>query len=317
MGNTRNGFSLLLLFLLAASSLMAGTGSAQAISQPSAPQFSIEAVDYSYDVPTTYSINPYTGNQVTHYGYRVDVIEVKGNIKNQHFTPYTIPDPNSTGNYLNIDFYYDIRYRGHYGGEWRQLYGSYDVDFLKQNYSSEYTNFTADTSNAPGLQEGAVIDFQVRAIVGFETWGGIPFPYRVLNGEESEWSSTLTVTISKDAASSSAYASNIDNSPYPALASSETLTTSTPAATISETPVPAASVPELPFIAALYLLAVTLLMATILSAKRRSGLCQRSQADNQNQDKQRQNSVVESIFQFLCNNWALFNPEPNAEHQDH
>jgi len=204
---------------------------------------------------------------ITHHGYHVDVIAVKGNIKNQHFTPYTIPDPNSTGNYLNIDFYYDIRYRGHFGGEWRQLYGTYDVDFLKQNYGLEFTNFTADTSNAPGLQEGAVIDFQVRAYIGFETWGGIPYPYRVLNGEESGWSNTLTVTISKDATSSNAYATTIDSSPYPKIASSETLTTPTPTFIISATPSPTPSVPELPFIAALFLLAVIFLIATILSRK--------------------------------------------------
>lgn len=242
--------------------------SAQSTPKPSVPQFSIQVVDYSYDVPTTYSTNPFTGKQVTHYGYHVDVIEVKGNIKNQHFTPYTIPDPNSTGNYLNIDFYYDIRYRGHFGGEWKQLYGSYDVDFLKQKYASEYTNFTADTYNAPGLQEGAVIDFQVKAHIGFETWGGISyFPYRILNGEESGWSNTLTVTISKDATSSNAYMTNIDSSPYPTLESPETLTTPTQTSIISGTSIPRPSVPELPFIAALSLLAVILLIATILARK--------------------------------------------------
>ena len=49
---------------------------------------------------------------------------------------------------------------------WKQ-----DVDFLKQNYGSEYTNFTASRYNARMFQDGAQVDFQVKALIGFETWG--------------------------------------------------------------------------------------------------------------------------------------------------
>ncbi len=225
---------------------MVGCAFAQAIPKPSVPQFSIQVVDYSYDVPTTYSIAPYTGKQITNPGYHVDDIRVEGKIKNQHFTPYTVPNPNSTSSYdtdLKIIFYYNICYKGHFGSEWRQLYGSEDVDFLKQNYGAEYTNFTASRYNAVEFQEGDQVDFQVRAVIGFETWGFLgTWSYRILNGEDSGWSNTLTVTISKNTTSSNTHATTIDGSPYPLLTSPQTFSTPTsspaPTSAPDQTPPP-------------------------------------------------------------------------------
>ncbi len=166
----RKTITLVLLFILETSSVPVVL--AQLTPQPSIPQFSIQVVDYSYDVPTTYTTYSYTGKQITNPGYHVDDIRVEGKIKNQHFTPYTIPNPNSTNNNdpnFNIDFYYNIRYKGHFGNEseWIQLVGTRDTDFLKQNYGSEYTNFTAAGYNARMFQDGAVIDFQVKAYIGY------------------------------------------------------------------------------------------------------------------------------------------------------
>jgi hypothetical protein len=210
---------------------------ASAESTPSVPQFSIQVVDYSYDVPTTYYTDSFNGKQITIPGYHVNDIRIEGKIKNQHFTPYTIPNPNSTSNrdkYLNIDFYYSIRYKGHFGDDWRQLYGTRDVAFLMQNYDSEYTNFTATRGNAIEFREGDVVDFQVKAVIGYETWGFVAtFPYRILNGEASGWSDTQTITIGESQ-------------------------TSTP------------SVPELPFAAVLSLLVITPVIAVVLLRKKRS-----------------------------------------------
>jgi hypothetical protein len=136
--------SIFILVLVASNIIMAQNASAESMPKPSVPQFSIQVVDHSYDVPTTYSTDSYTGKQITIPGYHVDDIRVEGKIKNQHFTPYTIPNPNSAnGNdpNLNIEFYYNIRYKGHFGTDWRQLHGSEDVDFLKQSYSSDFTDF--------------------------------------------------------------------------------------------------------------------------------------------------------------------------------
>ncbi len=231
--------SILILVVVRFGTVQASTGD-NGIPKPSVPQFSIQVVDYSYDVPTTYSTDPYTGKQITHPGYHVDDIRVEGKIRNQHFTPYTIPNPNSTSN-LNIDFYYSIRYKGHFGdeSEWMPLVGTRYVEFLKQKYGSEYTNFTVGGYDARMFQEGAVIDFQVKAVIGFETWGFVgTWPYRILNGEDSGWSNTLTVTISKSTTSSNTYASTIDSSPYPTLISPQTLPNPTPTSPPATTPTP-------------------------------------------------------------------------------
>ena len=236
MGNVSKSFSLLLIVsIVVLSLLILQLASAQSTPKPSVPKFSIQVIDRSYDVLTKYTTDPYTGKEVTIPGYHVNDIIVEGKIKNQHFTPYTIPNPESSSSYdtnRNIDFYYNISYRGHFGGEWRQLYGSEDVDFLKQNYTAEYTNFTASRYNALEFQDGSQVDFRVKAIIGFETWGFVAtWPYRILNGEDSGWSNPLTVTISKDTNSSNIYATTIDSSPYPTLASPQTLPTPTSTST--------------------------------------------------------------------------------------
>ena len=263
----------LLLGLLILSGIILQAANAQTIPKPSVPQFSIQVVDHSYDVPTTYSTDPYTGKQVASGGYHVDYIVVEGKIKNQQFTPYTIPNPKSTSAYdtqLNIDFYYNISYRGHFGGEWMKLFGSEDVDFLKQDYGSEYTTFNASSNNAMGIQEGATIDFRIQAVIGYETWGfNIGWPYRILNGEESECSTTLTVTISKDATSENTYASTFDNSQYPTLTTPQTVSTPTPSSSLNPTsPNPTPSVPEFPFLIIVPILVIALLAVLAVKLKR-------------------------------------------------
>ncbi len=279
MNRTSKGFAVFIILIMAISSLsliMVEPVSAQTIPKPSVPQFSIQVVDYSYDVPTKYSTDSYTGKQTTIPGYHVDDIRVEGKIKNQHFTPYIIPNPNSTSNHdanLNIDFYYNIRYKGHFGSEseWMKLVGTRDVDFLIQNYDSEYTNFTVAGYDARMFEEGAAIDFQVKAFIGFETWGFVgTFPYRILNGEESGWSNTQTLTISKDATSSNTYVTNIDSSPYPTIESPQTFTTPTPTSIISETPSPTPTVPEFPFF--IGVATALMVLALALSVFKRRGI---------------------------------------------
>jgi hypothetical protein len=65
--------TLLFFTVLTVSSLvMVETAFAQSIPKPSVPEFTLVLVDSSYDVPTTYSIDPYTGDNVTHNGYHVE-----------------------------------------------------------------------------------------------------------------------------------------------------------------------------------------------------------------------------------------------------
>ena len=248
---------LILLFIISVGSLIIKPTSAQSIPKPAVPQFSIQVVDHSYDVPPTNTTDPYSGKQIINPGYHVNDIIVEGKIKNQHFTPYG-----------NIDFYYNISYRGHFGGEWRKLFGSEDVDFLKQSYGSEYTSFNISRYNTIELHEGDQIDVRIEAVIGSETWGfASAWPYRILNGEVSGWSDTLTVTASTGITSSNTYATTIDGSTYPTL-TSQSLATSTP--TINLTPTP--SVPEFSWSMILPLFLSILSMVVLLRKRKVRGL---------------------------------------------
>jgi hypothetical protein len=55
----------LILILTASSLIVVKTAPASAsIPKPSVPEFTLKFVDYSYDVPPTYGIDPYTGKVV-------------------------------------------------------------------------------------------------------------------------------------------------------------------------------------------------------------------------------------------------------------
>lgn len=60
------------------------------ITKPSVPEFTVKLVDSSYDVPTTYSIDPYTGQNVTHAGSHVESRTLDVKIKNQPLPPLMI-----------------------------------------------------------------------------------------------------------------------------------------------------------------------------------------------------------------------------------
>lgn len=198
----------MLLALLALYSLvMVENVFGQSISKPSVPEFTLKLVDSSYDVPTTYSIDPYTGDNVTHEGYHVESRTIEVKIKNQPFTPYEIQD--SAGNRWTIDFYYNIRYKGHFSEDWHELYHPSD-GYPCQLYESDYTVFSykGEYSTTEGLEfeagsistrfpVDAEVDFQVEAMIGYvhrdesiSPWA----PY-VLEGEVSGWSAPQTLTI--------------------------------------------------------------------------------------------------------------------------
>ena len=184
--------------------VMVGSVSAQSIHEPSVPEFTVKLVDSSYDEPTTYSTDPYTGKTVTYEGYHVYRQNIELKIKNQPFTPYT-----ETGG-QNIDFYYNIRIKGHFTEDWIELYNPSD-GFPSQSSVSEYTEFSyiwggdANTnmgSKSVDLRAGAQVDFQVEAMIGYVSRVYNPnatsqltmFPWQ-FTGEKSGWSATQTLTI--------------------------------------------------------------------------------------------------------------------------
>ena len=76
----------IIIILAASATLMAKPTYAD--TNPSAPDFTVQYVDHSYDIPPTYGIDPYTGQTVmTFPGSHVDNRTIDVTIKNQPFTP--------------------------------------------------------------------------------------------------------------------------------------------------------------------------------------------------------------------------------------
>ena len=171
------------------------------IPTPSVPEFTVQLLDTSYDVPTTYSTDPYTGDTVTHEGYHVARRTIEVKIKNQPFTPFT------DSNGREIKFYYNIRIKGHYeewGSEFDVVYNLGEMptrsnsDYTVISYNSErtYSFYLAPVSRMLEVSPNGEVDFQVKALVGSAVEGSIlaGFP-SVFTGEESDWSATQTITI--------------------------------------------------------------------------------------------------------------------------
>jgi hypothetical protein len=182
-------FTFVLVLVLASSSLIMVKPAQSSTTKPSVPEFTVSLVDHSYDVPTTYSIDPYTGENVTHPGHHVENKSIEVRIKNQPFTPYWIQE---NENNWTINFFYNIRVKGHFAQNWSYLYGGSDP-YLPQDYGSEYTV----VSLPPDFPSDAKVDFQVEALIGYEH-GVItipPWQEWVITGEESGWSDTQTIAI--------------------------------------------------------------------------------------------------------------------------
>jgi len=197
MNLTRSGFSLALLLVLAASSITI-IQVVSSVSTPSVPEFTVKYVDASYDVPTTHSVDPYTGADVTHQGYHVKNRTIQVSIKNVPFTPYEI------GGQI-INYYLNIRVKGSYADDWLTVY-SPDNGYLTQSDSTYTTvSFSLDDNYFPfwdNIPNGGTVDTQVQALVGSvhriqnvtATDPLSMYPW-VFDGQSSEWSPTKTVTV--------------------------------------------------------------------------------------------------------------------------
>jgi hypothetical protein len=204
MGTASKSFSLVLIVLLAVSSLMmVESVFAQSIPKPSVPEFTVQIMASPYDVPTTHSIDPYTGKDITHQGYHVENRSIEVSIKNQPFNTF-----NDSG--WIVDFYYNVRVKGHYAQNWIELYNpvvnpelySVGSQFTVFNYPEEYSDTEGMHFDIGTFPAGGQVDFQVEAMTGYVHRGYNPnasdqlgmFPW-VFDGETSGWSNTQTVTI--------------------------------------------------------------------------------------------------------------------------
>ena len=205
--------TLLLIAVLAVSSLiMVSSAFAQSITKPSVPEFTLKYVDNSYDVPPTYEIDQYTGENVTaKYGYHVENRSIEFTFKNQPFAPYT----DSSGN--NIQLYYNFRFRGNYGEAWTYYpedskgrsvihYGGGiqvdDTQLYPPLYPASNSDYTVVSLRlgllgppvgSQEIPDGVEVDFQAQALIGY--FNRNDYGYYIFTGESSDWSNTQTLTI--------------------------------------------------------------------------------------------------------------------------
>jgi hypothetical protein len=243
------GFALALVLILAVSSpIIVESANAQSIPKPSVPEFTLTLSDHSYDVPTTYSRDPYTGQNITHYGFRVENKTLDVSIKNQPFTTYK----DAIGNYTSL--YYTLRFKGHFGDEW--TYYPYSTNVVRYSNqpiypasNSAYTIISLPLNSYPlqNIPRNAQVDFQVQALIGSNYIDySLNYIQYYFIGESSDWSNTQTITIGETSASTS---------PNP-----------TPTSTQNPTPTP--TVPEFSWLAILPLCVSMLFVAVYLKHRR-------------------------------------------------
>lgn len=107
-------------------------------------------------------------------------------IKNQPFTPYVDAD----GHEINL--YYNVRTKGHFDDKWEVLYSdARDSLTYPVQSNSEYTVLLLSAD----YPDGAKVDFQVVAIVGYSEYWAVSevwlvYGYLLESVDESGWSNT-------------------------------------------------------------------------------------------------------------------------------
>ncbi|MCL5948847.1 MAG: hypothetical protein M1490_00010 [Candidatus Bathyarchaeota archaeon] len=191
---TNKIFTVLIISILAVSAILMVYPSGVLAANPSVPEFTVQYVDHSYDVPVTHwtTTDPYTGTQVTHSsgGEHVDNRTIDVTITNQPFTTYKDSTSNQT-----INLYYNIRSKGHFEN-WNgnSDLGSHSQTGLQASTSTiTVVSFSLQYWNVP---QGGQIDFQVKAITGFTYYNSqsCGTQYQTTVGD-SGWSNTETITI--------------------------------------------------------------------------------------------------------------------------
>jgi hypothetical protein len=187
-------FSLILVVTLAFSCLiMVESANAQTILNPSVPEFTVELLGPSFDIPPTYSFNSSTGLFYANDGYHIKYSTVSIVIKNQPFS-----------NQTDFDYFcYNVRIKPHNYPDsyWHELFYA-GADGYPIQTQSDYTviPLSVEGSQPSGgtIPTGETTDIQVEAMIGHigrnNTMVPYPYPY-VFFGETSGWSNTQTVTL--------------------------------------------------------------------------------------------------------------------------
>ncbi len=260
-------------FILTLSSLIViETTVATSTPKPSIPEFTVNLIDSSYDTQPTASIDPYTGQTVTHPSQHIEARTIELRIKHVPFTPFEIENGS---NMYTVNLHYNIRWKGHFEGEWHEIYipmngyavgeieGNYYVVSYQGNYSStEGLLLDCDHFRAT-FPPNAQVDFQVEALIGYiHHVVALPVSAEVFEGQTSGWSSTQTLTITQTA-----------QTPTPSISASPTPQGegSTPSQTWPETSVLFDFDWIAVIVALLVIIAVTLVFVVVYLRRRRVG----------------------------------------------
>jgi hypothetical protein len=206
---TRSLALILILTMTIPSLIMVKPANAQSIPKPAVPEFNLAYVDNSYEVPSTTTIDPYTGKTGIIQGYHVSNQSVVLSIKNQPFTSVKLDN----GNYTHL--YYTISYKGHYAINWSSYNHDLETDwFLMQSEDSEYT-----IVNFQQLPTEGEVDYSVQAQIGYYIQYFTPFRIHEFTGQTSDWSNVQTISIPDGEVSTT-----ISPSPSPTVPEFSTLT---------------------------------------------------------------------------------------------
>lgn len=191
MGSISKVFSLLVIIMLAVSNAtIVKFTLAQIVTNPSVPEFNVQYVTYTYDIPPTYGVDPSTGKAVIiNEGSTETDKWVRVVISNQPFSPFNDTNDNC------IRLFYDVRWKGHSSTSWE---GIPDGIWFTQLSDSQFTGISIGFKGYKGGADltlldptNSQIDFQVKASIGYYTTDD------VFIGETSGWSNTQTLTISE------------------------------------------------------------------------------------------------------------------------
>lgn len=186
----------LLLLLVGTCIMMANVASAQSITKPSVPNFTVTYVDSSYYMEPVYGVDQYSGKTIqTGGGYTVQNKSFELKIKNLPFTPYTVKDADGADRQVVIS--YEIRYKGHYGQDWK-YYNAIDnpsLDYTVVLFGLDWGSFEPPVQ-LDSLQAGDQMDFEVQTRIGYFSYNGVnPLYGMEFVGEVSGWSNTQTATV--------------------------------------------------------------------------------------------------------------------------
>jgi len=190
---------LLIIVLTASSFVMTGCAFAESITKPSVPEFTLNYVTESKEIEPSTTVDPYTGNTITHPGYVLTFRIIEITVENQPFSPYT----EANGNYINV--YYNVSFKGHHGDTWSHYPdGTYMSVFNASD--SEYTVIRMSLGNYPSILDGSELDLRLEALIGHYNYAQAPDGTTYVTGfsviESSGWSEAQTIKIGESQASS-------------------------------------------------------------------------------------------------------------------